>query len=159
MKKVSRIFLAAVCALTISAGAAYASAVPNEKYVDISFTQLAREYSYSRGLVTLNITEGSKSNESHVSSGIQNPNAKVTRVELNGMIRTANMKGTGNASWWVRHEGSQTMTPSLAIKRLCPQTLLLVSLLRAIGRSGLRGHPTPPSRVAVFVSTIQITEK
>ena len=153
MKKVSRIFLAAVCALTISAGAAYASAVPNEKYVDISFTQLAREYSYSRGLVTLNITEGSKSNESHVSSGIQNPNAKVTRVELNGMIRTANMKGTGNASWWVRHEGS------LAIKRLCPQTLLLVSLLRAIGRSGLRGHPTPPSRVAVFVSTIQITEK
>jgi len=111
MKKVSRIFLAAVCALTISAGAAYASAVPNEKYVDISFTQLAREYSYSRGLVTLNITEGSKSNESHVSSGIQNPNAKVTRVELNGMIRTANMKGTGNASWWVRHEGSQTMTP------------------------------------------------
>jgi hypothetical protein len=65
-----------------------------------------QEFSYSRGLVTLNISAGSKSNESRVSSGIQNEKAKVTRVELSGTIRTANMQGTGNAIWYVRHEGS-----------------------------------------------------
>lgn len=111
MEKVSRIFLAALCALIISMSAAYASVISNEKFVDIPFAYLAQESSYSRGLVTLNITEGSKSNESHVSSGIQNPNAKVTRVELNGMIRTANMKGAGNAMWYVRHEGYDFTAP------------------------------------------------
>lgn len=76
-----------------------------EKFVDIPITNLATQSSYSRGLVTLNIGAGSKSNESRI-TGFAPKNAKVTRVEVTGFVRTANVMGVGNANWYVRHDES-----------------------------------------------------
>lgn len=108
MKVIVRYLLVALFVFVVHAGVA--SAAQEESFIDIPLTELSMESSYSRGLVTLNIASGSKSNEALI-TGTASDRAIVTKVELTGMVRTANTSGRGNAVWYVRHNGSDTEVP------------------------------------------------
>lgn len=110
MKKLFSCVFTLVFALVLHTGSVHASSVPEEYFFDIPITNLATESSYSRGLVTLNITAGGKSNESLI-TGTVSDKAIVTKVELTGSIKTANVSGVGNATWYVRHNGYNESVP------------------------------------------------
>ena len=110
MKTLFRYLMVALFALTVYGDVTSEASAQAEQFVDIPFTNLASESSYSRGLVTLNIAGGSKSNEALI-TGIASERAVITKVEITGMIRTANMNGRGNAVWYIRHNGTKKEVP------------------------------------------------